>query len=141
MKIHFSRIDLPIHIDKQQIITEPRNYIANPKAVAAQTFKSNSIAGAFNRDAAWATYANIFSRQYRAPYDLILHPDYLSDESWIMYPYAISNIEGCCSVVWTEKYNNGFKVRHVRVYESADLANTDNSKIFEILKSFYPNVI
>ncbi|GAA3075466.1 hypothetical protein GCM10010520_23220 [Rhizobium viscosum] len=107
--------------------------LAGPKALSAQTFKSDLAKVAFLESGKWAEYAHLFSRQV----GLVEIPPMISlpvDGQWIAYPYALhrSYADGTCAV-WIETTSRRPFARHVRLYCHEQAAIADNQIIAEIL--------
>ncbi|KRR20995.1 hypothetical protein CQ14_35965 [Bradyrhizobium lablabi] len=118
-------------------LTRPNAYVANPKAVAAQTFKAKSVEAPFHDSGAWSKLGEFFTTQFAVTG--IGRPEIVSpttEGDWIVYPVALVSAKfapGCA--VWLE----GRTIRHVRLYADRGQAETDNSRIRAIIETTMPN--
>jgi hypothetical protein len=135
MEILFPRVECEMPTGAPRLF--PKG-IANAKAVAAQTYKSKSVAVPFLDSKAWAEYHDIFKIQFEPAHG---KPPAISIEGkgdWIAYPYALVNAsveEGSC-VVWIAPAPppREYDVRHVRIYSDTQIAERDNQRIADTLR-------
>lgn len=114
------------------VLQEPRDLAANPKAVAAQTFKTPSLEVDYQASRVWETLAPMFAQQYRIdpPSDVFTAPDPTGASAWVAFPWSLrEGLEQTGCAVWLEDPEGRARVRHIRLYASLDAAERDNSRI------------
>jgi len=114
-------------------LIRPNAYVANPKAIAAQTLKVKSLEVPFHESGAWSKLGGFFTTQFAVTG--IDRPEIApptTEGDWIVYPIALvdARFAGGCAV-WLE----GRTVRHVRLYADRSQAEADNSHIQAIIKA------
>ena len=117
--------------------------VANPKAIAFQTFKSRSLNAPFYMGKAWAEYADIFRFQFLISAAQAPAIDVPAVGDWIAYPYALlEGIFHCECVVWIEEVPPPTlrHFRHVRFYPDSSTAERDNNRIANVIGKGFSGV-
>ncbi len=128
MRVLFPEIQLPEGVVLGERLDTPRQFIANPKAVAAQTFASPAAFKTYLASGLWRDMAQLFAPQYAPNAPLTLKLDIEGEAAWLAFPWAVkADLETAGTLVWLEKAPDGQDVRHLRVYSSADQAHRDNA--------------
>ena len=121
--------------DQIKNIEKSAKFIANPKAVAAQAFKSKSIAVDFQESKVWKPLSGYFVNQYRVDKEVQPLLKLPQQGDWIIYPYAILNedkIDKETCLVWDNK-EDWPRVRHLRLYHNRRDAEQDNQVIEKVI--------
>jgi len=127
MNINFEKIDVP-----PQIKFFESGIVANPKAVAAQAYKSVSIQVEFYESRVWEHLARFFERQYSIQGKW--KPDIQAplDDRWIVYPFSVvETVQHAGCIVWDVPEGRP-RIRHLRIYRNqfdAEVANAEIAKI------------
>lgn len=108
--------------------------LANPKAVAAQTFKTADLEVPFHLAQPWMGFFPLFQNQCELVDEKpsIAMPQHAS---WIAYPYSItSGSDDNATAVWFEQDEKRRRIRHLRLYSNEDAALCDNDRILYSIK-------
>jgi len=119
-------VDTCIHVEPA------RGRIANPKAVAAQTFLPRHFALEYHRSQTWVLIAPLFGNQRPVSNGRAVGEGLTGQDS-ILFPYSVSatHPEENAVGVWID--DNGI-VRHVRLFNSPQAAVASNRLLSGLLK-------
>lgn len=126
IRVLVPEVGLPDGLDLGNALTTPREWVANPKAVAAQPFAKPDIHAAYHASGRWQDIASMFTVQYaaKAPPEIALELGEGVHFPWAVKPDATS---GC--LVWVADVTEGPYVRHIRIYGTHDEALRDNAAL------------
>lgn len=128
MRVLFPEIQLPQEVVLGERLETPRQFIANPKAVAAQTLASPDAFKVYLASGLWRDAARLFAPQYALDTPLNLNLNIEGDAAWLAFPWSVRvDLATAGALVWLEKAPDGLDVRHVRVYSSSDQVYRDNN--------------
>lgn len=128
INILFPEIELPQEAILGECLETPRRFIANPKAVALQTFASPAAFKIYLSSGLWQDAARLFSPQYAMTANINFNFSLEDNVAWLAFPWSvIPNLATSGTLVWLEEASGGQDVRHVRLYCSPDHAHQDNS--------------
>lgn len=117
-------VGLPDGLDLGNALTTPREWVANPKAVAAQPFAKPDIHAAYHASGRWQDIAPMFTVQYAAK----TAPEIMLElGEGVYFPWAVKPDAKSGCLVWVADVAEGPYVRHIRIYRTHDEAARDNA--------------
>ncbi|WP_142781096.1 hypothetical protein [Agrobacterium sp. T29] len=138
--IVFPEVVLPHGVSLWKACTSPRDYIANPKAVAAQTFKSPQMDVPYHDSEVWSEVASLFAVQYPRTAAVDISFETHLDCPWIAFPWAIcKGLASRACLVWVDDRGKRRLVRHIRLYPNGDHLEEDHRWLEHAVRKAIPS--
>lgn len=106
--------------------------VANPKAVAAQTFQSKEVELEYFNSQKWASISHFFRNQLGVkPINIEEQLPLSSEGCWVAFPWSVApEFLDKTVVVWLDPQH---KVRHLRLFRSAEVAHQANQMMIDLM--------